>query len=233
MLEKDALKAVFAKWKIWLANLLGGAGMLAATYGWFWIPDEKTWHLALSALAALGIAAACIYLLAVTVASKTQSKPCFGKSAMWLAALAAWIGLVEWAGAAAPRQGAWLASFATMAIRKPVSPATLTSVAAFFWHVILWLGILAMVPLLGMAMKDAVQTLRRRRYWIAGVTGVVVGFWLPWRLFLWAPGFEGFRVQVASVAVRLLVAWAVMVTAWLWLLTLAARGGTPVVTSSD
>jgi hypothetical protein len=51
----------------------------------------------------------------------------------------------------------------------------------------------------------------------------VVGFWLPWRLFHWAPGFEGFSVQVTSVVIRLAIAWTAMVTAWLWLVALAAH----------
>jgi len=114
MPERDALMAVFAKWKIWLANVLGGAGLLAATYGWFWIPDEKTWHLAVSGVTALAITAACIYLMTVTVAADTRREARFGRCAMWLATLSVWVGLIEWIGASAPRQGAWLASVRRM-----------------------------------------------------------------------------------------------------------------------
>jgi hypothetical protein len=233
MPERDALKVVLAKWKIWLANVLGGAGLLAATYGWFWIPDEKTWHLAFSVVAALAITTACIYLTAVTVSALAGTPVCFGRCAMWLAVLSVWIGLVEWLGASAPRLAAWLASLLTMVVRKPVSPASLAPISGFFWTVILWAGIIALVPLLSLPARNALKSLRRWRYWLAAAAGAVVGFWLPWRIFHWAPGFEGFSVQVASVVIRLVIAWMVMVTAWMWLVALAARGTSTVVRSSD
>ena len=70
MTEREALKAAFRPWKIWLANVLGGAGLLAATYGWFWIPDQKIWHLAVSAVVSVAIVFACIYLTAATAAAR-------------------------------------------------------------------------------------------------------------------------------------------------------------------
>jgi hypothetical protein len=233
MPERDALIAVLTKWKIWLFNALGGAGLVAAAYGWFWIPDEKTWHLAVSFAAALAITAACIYLLAVTVTHQIGSKVPFRRCAVWLATLSVWVGMIEWAGASAPRQGAWLASLLTMTVRKPVSPTTLTPVTGFLWTAILWLGIVALVPWLCLAARDAAKVLCYRRYWISAVAGVVVGFWLPWRLFQWAPGFEGFNVQLASVVIRLTIAWIVIVIAWLWLVTIAAQPRAPVVRSTD
>lgn len=219
MPERDALMAVFAKWRIWLANVLGGAGLLAAAYGWFWMPDEKTWHLAVSAVAALAITAACIWLTSITVAALGGAPARFGRCAMWLAALSVWVGLAGWMGAYAPRHAAWLASLLTMLVRRPVSPAALAPVAGFFWTALLWAGVIALVPLV----SGAVTPLGSLRYWLGAAVGVVVGFWLPWRLFLWAPGFEGFSVQVASVAIRLAIAWMVMVTAWLWLVALTAH----------
>ena len=219
MPERDAWKAVFAKWKIWLANVLGGAGLLAATYGWFWIPDQKTWHLAVSAVAALAITTVCVWLTAITVAALAGAPARFGRCAMWLATLSVWVGLAGWLGAHAPRHGAWLASLLTMLVRKPVSPAALAPVADFFWNALLWAGIVALVPLVSGTRKP----LGSLRYWLAAAVGVVAGFWLPWRLFHWAPGFEGFSVQIASVAIRLAIAWTVMVTAWLWLVALAAH----------
>jgi hypothetical protein len=89
----------------------------------------------------------------------------------------------------------------------------------FFWTALLWAGVVALMPLV----SGAAKPLGSLRYWLGAAVGVVVGFWLPWRLFQWAPGFEGFNVQVASVAIRLTIAWTVTVTAWLWLMALAAR----------
>ncbi|MCE5310797.1 MAG: hypothetical protein LLG20_24415 [Acidobacteriales bacterium] len=233
MTERDALKAAFSPWKIWLANVLGGAGLLAATYGWFWIPDTKIWHLAVSAVVALGIVFGFVYLTAATVAARAGSKPQLTRCAAWIAALSVWVGLIVRAGVLAPRQGRWLASLATMTLRKPVSPASVTPAVDFLWTVVLSLGIIALVPWLIRLAGGAAVSLRSRRYWLVAIVGVFVGFWLPWRLFHWAPGFEGFSVQVASVVIRAAVAWVVMVTAWLWLLALAAKSPASVVTSSD
>ncbi len=147
MPERDAWKAVFARWRIWLANVLGGAGLLAASYGWFWIPDQKTWHLAASAVAALAITAAAIWLTSITVAALAGAPARFGRCAMWLATLAVWVGLIGGIGAHAPRHAAWLASLLTMLVRRPVSPATLAPLVGFFWTALLWAGVVALLPL--------------------------------------------------------------------------------------
>jgi hypothetical protein len=233
MTEREALKAAFRPWKIWLANVLGGAGLLAATYGWFWIPDQKIWHLAVSAVVSVAIVFACIYLTAATAAARVGAKVRLTRCAAWLAAISLWVGMIELAGASAPRQARWLSSFVTMTFRKPVSPASVTPVVDFLWTAILWLGIIALVPWLIRLAGGAAVSLRSRRYWLLAIVGVFVGFWLPWRLFHWAPGFEGFSVQVASVVIRAVIAWVVMVTAWLWLMALAAQSPACVVTSSD
>ncbi len=233
MPERDAWRAVWEHWRGWLANVLGGAGLLAAAYGWFWIPDEKIWHLALSAVMAMAIAGGIIWLAGASAGAMAGSKARYRQCAVWLGGLVAWAGLIQWLGAGAPRQGAWLASLAAMMLRKPLEPAAVTQWVALFWTAILWLGFVALVPYLSLTWREASRSLRRKRYWAAALAGVFTGFWLPWQLFQWAPGFEGFNVQIASLAIRLAIAWTVMVTAWLWLLALPSRHAGSTATSSS
>ena len=232
MPERDAWRTVRRHWRLWLVNLIAGAGLLAAAYGWFWIPDQKFWQLALSALAALTITGACIWLAAASAAALAESKARYGQCAVWLATLSLWVWVVQWLNAGSPRQSAWLASLWAKAVHGQVNPALLTPMLGFIWTAVLWVGFVALVPYLHLSWKESAAALRKRRYWAAALAGVFAGFWLPWQLFQWAPGFEGFNVQVTSLAIRLAIAWTVMVTAWLWLLALAARQTGSTVTSS-
>ena len=221
--ENEAWAAVRANQRIWLLNVLGNAVLAAAVYGWFWIPDEKAWQLVLSAAAALVIPAALIWLYGITVAALEGGARRLARCALWLAALALWIELMMWLSGFGPRMAAWLASLLTMLVQRPVSPAITTAVTAGLWPVVLAAGILLLVPFGSLSARKAWRVYRSGRYWLGSAVLLLAGFYLPWKLAMWAPKIGGITMQARSMVLRFGIAWVVAVTAWLLLLALAGR----------
>jgi hypothetical protein len=69
----------------------------------------------------------------------------------------------------------------------------------------------------------AQRTFRRARYWVGYVAILVLGAWLPTVLIDWIPQVESLFAQAASLLVRFLAAYLLLITAWLLLVSLLAR----------
>ena len=118
---------------------------------------------------------------------------------------------------------------------KPPAPVSGNIADAILW-VLAWVW--APLRLLLLAMEVSVngfggfgsasrataqRTFRRARYWIGYVALLVLGAWLPSVLIDWIPQVESLFAQAASLLVRFLAAYLLLVTAWLLLASLLAR----------
>jgi hypothetical protein len=169
--------------------------------------------------------------------------PAFRATLRRLPALAVWavililvLWLVDSATSFLVGNAAWLASWLTMTLRKPVSPQSVASVfSAIAWFADWFLVPLALLSLaLGVIVEGfrafGRQGLRRAwnlfwrlRFWMAYAVLFAVGAYLPYRLTNWVPEFEGFFTEAVSLVIRFLLAYAVAVTVWLALLSLLGR----------
>lgn len=251
--EREAVAAVWRRKQLWLLHLVGNALLLGLGYAWLWIPDEKVWQVAVSTLLGFALLAAALWLHGGTLACFRQAHggeegglaPVFRATLRRLPALAAWaallllvLWLVAWASDFTGVVSAWLASALTLLVRRPVSPETL----ARFLTALVWVVSWVVVPVLllplasqvagegfngfrGPALRRAWALFRRERFWLDYVALFALGAYLPGRLIWWVPEVTGLTAEAASLVARFLAAYLLAVTAWVILLSLAARLG--------
>ena len=187
--------------------------LLALIYEWLGIADRSVWQVLLSGLLGLAIVCGAVWLIARAVVAPSR------KSLLWLLAAAAAVVCCVWLAGYQPRVGLRVASQLTQWFRKPVKPQTMSSL----YVAMLWMtGITAVLALLPRA-SQAPQALRQWRYWAMGAVLVAAGFILPTVLIGWVPKFQSFGAQTASMIVRLALAYAIALAAWLAIASLPRR----------
>jgi hypothetical protein len=73
------------------------------------------------------------------------------------------------------------------------------------------------------SLRTAFAPLRSIGYWIGMLLAVLGGIYLPWKLVKWVPKAETLTSQAASMGVRFLIAYILVVTAVVVMAWLAAR----------
>lgn len=254
--EREAVAAVWRRKRLWLLHLTGNAVLLAAGYTWLWIPDEKAWQVAASAVLGLVLLAGALWLHGGSLAYFRQAHggeagglwPVLRATVRRLPALAAWAALlllvlwvVAWASDFTGVASAWLASALTLLSRRPVSPAILARLFIALVWVVNWVVVpVLLLPLAsqvagegfngfrGPALRRAWTLFRRERYWLDYVALFALGAYLPGRLVWWAPEVTGMTAEAVSLLIRFLAAYLLAVTFWLLLVSLVGRlGRTP------
>jgi hypothetical protein len=66
------------------------------------------------------------------------------------------------------------------------------------------------------------RTALHPRYWLTLLAGSILGVSIPSMLMGWTPDLPGVPAETASLVVRFLAAYALAVTAWLFLISAAA-----------
>jgi len=251
MIEREAVAALWRAKRLWALHVGGNLLLAALAYGWLAIPDARLWQLAVSALFGLALALAFLWLQASTFEFFTQAHagagagviPAFRATLRRLPALVVWallfaLGLwvIGWAGGKVGYASNWLGSALTMTLRTPVSPQGVAGVLNTVLWVLAWVWApLRLLPLAvevsangfegfaGARRAAARRVFRRGRYWLAYVALLALGTWLPAVLIDWFPKVESLWAQAASLLLRFLGAYLLLVTAWLLLASLLAR----------
>jgi hypothetical protein len=148
--------------------------------------------------------------------------------------LVLWV--LGWAGGWGRYAADWLGSLLTLTLRTPVSPQGVAGVLNAILWVLAWVWApLRLLPLavevsvngfggFGSASRAAARRLfRRGRYWLDYLALLALGLWLPTVLIDWIPQVESLWAQAASLLLRFLAAYLLLVTAWLLLASLLAR----------
>ncbi len=252
-IERSALAATWHHKRLWLLHVVGNGGILGLAYAWLWIPDEKVWQLVFSAVLPLGMIAGALWLHGGTLAffrqlhggQSDRGWPAFRTTLTRLPALALWLvilylilWLIAWIGGFVDDLSKWIASWLTMTLRSPVTPRSVAKVLGG----IVWFMRWFLVPLALMSFALQVNTqgfsafrargirrawelFRRLRYWLAYAVLFVIGAYVPYKLVWWVPEVEGLSLEATGMAVRLVAAYLLAVTAWLILLSALGRLG--------
>ena len=233
--------------RLWLLHVVANLALAAAFYGWLHIPEAAAWQVAASAVLAVALLAAFLWLHGGTLNVLGAQSDAGGS--MWqafasavnrLPALLAWtlaLMAVLWVLDAIIAEDTWgfaIGSWLTLTLRRPVSPADaatwlLRAQTVAVWFVFgLWLAMAREI------LRHGVRALGTRRgAWRQTVTSI--GYWLgvllvwftlaylPPLLMTWVPEVEGLWWEAASLSVRLAMALVLALTSWLALLAMVAQ----------
>jgi len=224
-----------------LAQLAGNAILLAGAYYWLGVGESRAYLLVWSAAVALAIVCAACCLHGAAFVWFAEPKPRLRGA--WAVAVrhllpllvgVALAGLVYWlAGIAADHMPSFkTASWLTLKFRKPVRPATIARAFAIPFWILRWvvlpvflLPMIAGVAAVGWRGFAHVGAMARRpSYWLQSPLLLLCAFWLPFRIYDWTPRPGAFWLQMASFAVRLVVAYFLCVGSWLLLVRITSSG---------
>lgn len=249
--EREAAAALWGAKRLWGLHAGANLALAALVYAWLSIPDARLWQVAASLLLGVVLALAFLWLHGSTLEFFTQAhtqgsasvRAAFRATLRRLPALVLWallFGLalwaVSWAGATIWYVADWLGSALTLAARRPVSPQSVGKFLTALLWVLTWVWVpLLLLPLAAQTCKEGFggfrthsfgvvwSVFRRGRYWIGYLVLLVVGTWPPVLLINWIPKVESLWGQAASLAVRFLGAYLLLLTAWLLLGSLLGR----------
>jgi hypothetical protein len=252
--EGATLHAVKTAWwakQLWLVHLAGNAGILALVYAWLWVPEAKLWQVALSAIIAVSIALTTVWLHGATVnflhARHTgiDAKLAQAFRTAWprIPALLVWLviyGLALWLLAAGREQTQlWAgvtASWLTLKLQKPVSPATTFQAYSWLLWILRWVAVPVVLLPVGVraalagfeafrwsSLRRGWRTFQRARAWLLYLGVLLIGLLLPDWIASWVPKVQGIGIETASMVIRFGVAYVLAVVSWLVLLSLLAQ----------
>ena len=212
--------------RLWLVNAAGNALLLVLMYWWLAIPERRAWQLAASALLGLFIVLATMWLhtatfrlFRITTVNLAQAVPAVLTCVL--------IGLVlllvlAWVAMWFPRWSVWIASTLSYRLQRPVRPDTVRPTLEWISWALAWIAIpVFLLPRIGAASASGFRGLIKapvaRRFYLDYLAALLIGAYLPWKFVNWVPGFEGFTAQAISFTLRFGIAWALTITAWLWI----------------
>ncbi len=230
--------------KLWLLNLASNAAALAAWYFWLLVPDARGWQVAGSVLVAVSIIVLVLWLRAGTLAYCRLAAfresgavwRAFRHSLRHLVALALWgivfaalLWFLIWLRRYPPQFGVWLWQKLPGFLRV-ASPGQLTYGAdrllwILIWVVVpaAWLPIAASVAAFGFGRRlvHSLRVLKRPMYWLWFCVLMLIGAYVPYKLFWWIPAVDDLRKQAWSMGLRFFAAYVIVITAWIALVWLA------------
>jgi hypothetical protein len=225
--------------ELWLLNLVGNAALLAAVYCWLLLPDAHGWQVAGSALLAIVVIFFGVWLRAGSFAYFRVAE-FRNHAAVWRAfrhALRHLIALALWAillavllfvlfslRKYAAQFGVWFWQKSGIHV---LSPRQLFHAADWLLRLLMllcaafWLPIASTVAaagLRGKRMARSLRVLKRPVYWLWFLALVLVGGFVPYKLVWWIPDLTDLRKQAWSMGLRFLVAYVILISAWVALL---------------
>jgi hypothetical protein len=239
-------------WRLGVVHLLANAVLLGCGYYWLGIGESRGSALAWSAfIGLLLIALACSAYGAtfaffgaaerkhVSTAWKTAVRNLLPMAATALAIVILYWLLVMWQDYSSD-PAFTLASYFTLAFRKPVKPASILKV----FDAALWLVRWAVLPVVLLPMLAAISTngwrgfaaigarARKWWYWIVVPLLLLGVAWIPLKVLGWTPRGGNFVMEVVSFVLRATLAYLVFGAAWL-ALAFATSAGKPRFTQSS
>lgn len=205
------------------------AMLLWLAYEWLGVDESSTGKLLLSTFDALAILTLICWLYGATMVWFRSPKPKLndafrsalrhlgGLLALAVAVLAIY-GLISEASAAIGQPALKIASWLTWTLRTPVRPAGIT----FIFQAIFWLLRWAILPVLILPVAAAIATQGRAgwrtfrvrqpwRHWLLVPLIALATFWLPLLIVNWKPKSGSFGLELASFAMRAIIAYALFV----------------------
>ncbi len=228
--------------KLWLLNLIGNALLLAAVYFWLLLPDAHGWQVAASGVLAIIVVFFGLWLRTGTFAYFRVAE--FRDHAtVWrafrhalrhmiaLAIVAIPFAALEWwllsLRKYAPQFGVWFwqkaPAFLRLGSPRQVFHAADWLLWLLIWLLIpaVWLPIAMTVAAAGLRlarMARSLRALKRIGYWLWFCGLMLIGGYVPYKLVWWILDLSDLRKQAWSMGLRFLVAYVILISAFVALL---------------
>lgn len=202
-----------------LLQLAGNALLLCVWYYWLSIGESSLARLAWSALLAVVLFCATMWLhgaafayfresdrLSLNKALHAALRNLLALLAFGVAALGIYLLLVWWQGYSA-EPAFKIASYLTMKLKKPVKPATVLRVfnAGLWFARWVWLPVVLLPLAAGLAAqgwsgvwRNGWKVSKRPAYWLEAPVLLFCALWVPVKLIHWVPQLSGFGAQMTS-----------------------------------
>lgn len=231
--------------KIWVLNVAGNAALLACGYLWLQLPDAHGWQVGFSALLAIAMVFCGLWLRTGSLAyfrladyrEHAAVWRAFHDALSYLVPFAIWgvpLMIVEWMLFSlrryTPQFGVWY--WQKFSALRFGSPHTVFHTAEWLlWIVMflvfaLWLPGATTIAAAGFRsgrLSRSFGVLQRGSYWLWFWLLMIVGVYLPYKLIWWIPSFETLQKQAWSAGARFVLAYVVIVSAWVGLLLVVGR----------
>ena len=218
---------------------MGNALLLWAVYALLGMGDQTVWQLVISALLAVVVLSAAVWLHGTALAAfhRVGQAPGLPRTTLrrlpkllpWVLLAAALLALAVWLAGYGPRVTVYLSSRFTLWLRAPVSPQKIEWVYPALLRSLCLIGWLMLLPLAsqaaggGFSKRQALEMAAAWRYWLACALLVLAGIYLPGRLIWWILPVQGLFLETLSMLVRFSLAYLLAVTAWLTLAAVIGR----------
>ncbi len=224
-------------------HLIGDALILWLGYAWLSVPESNSAHLLVSLAMIAGFICSALWLHGTALvffnrATQPGLRRAAGTALRHLPALILLAGIVvllyallDWANAHLGAPAFRLASWLTLTIRKPVSPArVLASFHAVVWLVRWWVLPAWLVPVAAaVALENWVGfgclgQRHRISQFLKLFVLIAAGIWVPLKLLAWIPRMPNFGAEMASFVLRGGIAYLLFVLLLLALERIASEG---------
>ena len=197
----------------WTIQFLGVILLALATWAFLNTPDRRVWQVALTGLLALTAFLIATWLINANFGGGLSRLP-FVAGILALFLILLWF--VDASYPANWNAATWLASAITMSRKKALAPENvivwITNLETFVQWIVL--------PVLALPLVSRATGIRRRSFWrCAGlyVLAFLLGALVPHYIVHWVPKIPGFWPQMASMVIRFLVAYVLLITGWVLL----------------
>lgn len=246
---RDAVRAVWKNRRLWLLHVVLNPVIAVVAVLWLKIPDATAWQLIFSAMVALLVVIAALWLHSGTLAyfldahstGQTSLAAGFKSGRRHLVAFALWAGVFAICICAAsqiPNPDAfdsWLRSIMPAFLRRHISLEAVDRVVN--WAIALLLYVLIPALLLplgalfagrgfsafGSTLRAWKRTVTELSYWIWFAILVSIGICFADCIASWHPQLSSLWLEHLSLIVRLAIALALTVTAWLVVASMLGR----------
>jgi len=229
--------------KLWLLNFVANAAVLVVWYFWLLIPDARGWQLVGSALIALATVALVLWLRAGTLVwfrtAEFRQQGMIGnayrRSVRRVPALGVWVLVFVALAWLLWELHGYVPQFAVWFRQKldggPPPRNIMNDVNWLLLLVVgcvlpgLWLPIATTVASVGFEPEHIIRSRRvwkRPLYWVWFCLLLGFGGYVPYKLVWWIPDLQTIRQQAWSMGLRFLLAYTVVVTAFIAVVWMAA-----------
>ena len=250
---RRALAVVRRDKRVLPLHLVGNLLLFGLVWLWLSVPESRVWHLLMSASLAFVILIGALWLHGATmrlfrrtdqdgpVEVAESFRAMRGRmSALLVWALVSWIvfALIARLADLVPDIAEWTSSALTFLVRRPVPPRWTEPALAIPIVLLRWIAGPLLLLILGSAMSEhgfgalrggaldrALGGARSAGLWLRCALVIAVGAGVPCLLVHWVPVLAGIRAQAASMIVRFLLAYSLMIASWLVLLAVVGSAG--------